>query len=419
MNIVQVSGGELRIPVERGGGSEETILNISKCLSKTGHNVTILDRKYSPADPDVEYINGVKIVRLMARRFNLSFLAKLPGFSELSFDIKLALNQIIFARQVKKYLAKADFDVIHVNVSITGLILATMGPNLRNRLFYLSQTPRRGKKSLKPWDKVAIALENRLVKRTRKTIVQNELVRGELITKAKVKPEDIVLVTTGTDTNKFNPNLYEGDVRQRYELEGKVAILFVGRIHADKGVEYLVKAANIVVNDFGYENARFVLVGPTEEFGSRESRRSPYLDKVKRLIEDYRLQQNMKLTGAIPLDDLSKLYAACDIFVLPSLTEAMPTAPLEAMASGKPVIGTRVGGIPTEVKDGQSGFLIDPADERQLAEKIKYFIDNPAERKKMGAYGRRLAEEKFDWSKITEKLLQVYKAEVGSITKHD
>ena len=397
MNIVHVSGAELRIPVEKGGGHEEYILSLSKCLSKAGHNVTILDRKYLPADPDFEYIDGVKIVRLGARKFALP-----------NLTISLALNYISFARQVNKYLARVNFDIVHVHVSITGLFLAIMRPSLRKRLFYTSHATRRGKKSLTPLDRIAIALENQLVKRIRTAIVLNELVRKGFITEARVEPERVVVLPMGTDTDRFNPTIDAGDVRQKHGLEGKVVILFVGRIRADKGVEYLVRAANIVLNDFGYENTRFVLVGPIEEFGLRKDRRSPYLDRVTHLIEDYRLQQGVKLTGAVSLDDLRKLYATCDIFVLPSLTEAAPQAPVEAMASGKPVIGTNVGSMPMQIKDEQSGFLINPADERQLAEKIKYLIDNPDERKRMGAYGRKLAEEEFDWEHITYKLVRIY-----------
>ena len=403
MNIIQVSPGELRIPVESGGGIEAYILNLSKSQSKAGHSVTILDRKYLSLDPDVEYIDGVRIVRLTTRRF-----------PRVNFTISFVLNQISFAFRVKKYLEKADCDAVHVHVSISGLFLAITARNLRNRLFYTSHSVRRGKKSLSRLDRMAIALENQLVKRARKAIVLNEVIREKLIMGVKAKPEDVVSVPVGIDTNSFIPNLDVGDVRQRYGLEGKAAILFVGRIRADKGVEYLVRAANMVVNEFGdNKEVQFLLVGPTEEFGSGGGARSPYLAKITRLIEDYGLQQNVKLTGALPLNDLRKLYAACDIFVLPSLAEAMPTAPLEAMASGRPVIGTRVGGIPMQVNNGQSGFLIDPADEKQLAERIKYLIDNPAEAKEMGAYGRRLAEEEFNWSKIAERTLQAYQSEDG------
>lgn len=397
MNIVQISSGELRIPVEKGGGIEAYILHLSKSLSKAGHNVVILDRKYSLADPDVEYIDGVKIVRLRAKR--------LP---RLNFIIGFVLNQIFFASRVKKYLAKADFDVIQVHHSVIGLFLATTGQNLRNRLFYLSQTSRRLKESLSLLDRMALALENQLVKRTMKTIVLNELVREKLIRAVKLKPENVVLMPVSIDVSRFDTNLDMGDVRQRYGLDERVTILFVGRICADKGVEYLVKAANIVVNEFGYKKAQFLLIGPVEQFSSGESARSPYLVKILRLIEDYYLKQNVSLTGALPFDDLRRLYLACDMFVLPSLTEAAPTASLEAMAGGKPVIGTKVGGIPMQIQDGKSGFLVDPEDERQLAEKIKYLINNPSKAQEMGAYGRKLTEEEFSSGRIAERLLQVY-----------
>ena len=193
---------------------------------------------------------------------------------------------------------------------------------------------------------MALILENLLVKHVRRVIVLSDPVRKKLIAEEIVKPKKVVLIPVGIDVNNFRPNSNGDSVRQRFGLEGKVTILFAGRIRANKGVEYLVKAANIVVNKFGVKNARFLLVGPTEEFGSGEEAHSSYLAKIIRLIEDYGLRQNVTLTGAVPLDSLRMLYAVCDMFVLPSLTEAMPTAPLEAMVSGKPVIGTRVGGIP-------------------------------------------------------------------------
>lgn len=401
MKIVNISGGELRIPVGKGGGAEEYILNISKCLSRMGHDVTILDRKYSLTDSDIEYVDGVKIVRLKARMFSSPILT-----------VNLTVNYISFARQVRKYLATVDSDVVHVHVSIIGLYLTIISRVLRDRLFYTSHATRRGKTSRTPLDKMAIALENFLVKRVRRAIVLNESVRGELISKARVNPKDLCILPMGTNTELFNPAIDVGNIREKYDLNGKAIILFVGRIREDKGIEYLLKAANIVVNEFGCEDVQFVLVGPTEEFVLQKKQSSPYLNSVLQLIKDFRLQHVVRLTGVVPLDDLRKLYAACDLFVLPSLTEAAPQAVIEAMSSGKPVIGTRVGAIPTQIDHGQSGFLVDPADEHQLAERFKYLIDEPDERKRMGAYGRKLAEANSDWSKITEKLLQVYNTEV-------
>ena len=335
MNILQVSSGELRIPAELGGGVEAPILEISAQMSKLGHSVTILDRKYSQDDPDIDYIEGVKIVRLRASRV-----------PRVNFTISFVLNQVLFAYRVRKYLAGADFDVIQVHFSVAGLILSLMAPGLRSKLFYTSHGNRRAKEQLTPLDRMALALENQLVKRVRKVIIESEVIRDKLIEQARLRHQDVVAIPIEVDMDTFNPNLDVGDVRERYGLDGKHNILFVGRIHPDKGVEYLVKAANIVINEFGCGETQFLLVGPAEQFGSGEDARSPYLAKILRLIEDYGLGQQVKLAGTLPLEDLRRLYAACDVFVVPSIADLGPRVQLEAMASGKPVVGTKVGTMP-------------------------------------------------------------------------
>ena len=117
---------------------------------------------------------------------------------------------------------------------------------------------------------------------------------------------------------------------------------------------------------------------------------------------------NVRFTGFIPYEDLKALYSACDIFVLPSFEEGFGIVLTEALASGKPLIGTKVGGIPMQRRDGWNGFLVEPGNEKQLAEKIKYLMDHPEEREIMGRNSRKLAEEEFDWKKITERYLEVY-----------
>lgn len=405
MNIVQVSPGEVKLPTKIGGGIEAYVFTISKQLSQMGHKVTILDRKYSPTDADIECIDGVNIVRLKARMFGFS---RVPNFSNLRSILTYISNQAAFAFQVNKYLQNTkDADVIHVQDALGGFVLAMTDKGLRGKLFYTSHSARRTKDFPTLRDRILFIPENWLARWARRVIAFNEVARAKLIQGAKVEPEKVVVVHHEVDTTAFNPDLDVGDVRQRYGLEGKVAILFVGRICIDKGLEYLVKAANIIVNELGYEQAEFLLAGPVDEFNT------PYLARIQQLIEDYELQSNVRLTGTVDFDDLRKLYVACDMFVLPSLAETTPRVITEAMACGKPVIVTKAGGIPREVEDGQSGFFFDPANERQLAEKIKYFLDNPTEAKKMGAYGRRLAEEELSPGEMAERVLQVYQGERG------
>jgi glycosyltransferase involved in cell wall biosynthesis len=399
MNIVQVSVGELRIPV-KAGAVEVIILSLSKELVKMGHNVTIIDRKYSKEDPAVEYIDGTKIVRLRSRRF--------PHLSPI---VRMGLNQFLFALGVRRYLSRAeDVDIIHTHTSIIGLTLAMLCRNLRGKLIYTSHSARRLMDSPSLVGRLALLPENKLFKRIKKTIVLSEVARERLILVNKVKSQTVVSIPFGIDLNRFNPNLSGEGIRQRYGLEGKEVILFVGTINQRKGVEYLAKAANIVVNEFGYRNAFFLLVGPTEAFGLRKDFQTQYLAKILSLIENHGLKENVRLTGLVPQEELGNFYAACDIFVLPSFAEALPAVLLEAMACGKPVIGTKAGGIPRQI-EGQSGFLIEPGNERQLAERIKYLIDNPSRAKEMGACGRKNTEGEYNWTKIVEALLQVYQGE--------
>jgi glycosyltransferase involved in cell wall biosynthesis len=112
------------------------------------------------------------------------------------------------------------------------------------------------------------------------------------------------------------------------------------------------------------------------------------------------------MVGPVPFEDLRKLYITSQLFVLPSLAEMSPSVISEAMASGKPVIGTRVGGIPTQIVDGVNGFIVDPGDERQLAMKISCLLKDRQLRETMGKNSRRIAEESLTWKKAAEELLK-------------
>jgi glycosyltransferase involved in cell wall biosynthesis len=170
----------------------------------------------------------------------------------------------------------------------------------------------------------------------------------------------------------FNPNISR-DLKKSLNPSGPV-ILTVARISPEKGLHYLVEASRTVVEKI--PNARFVI--------------QPYSSQLKykkyllSIINKYGLQEYFRIfTKKVPYSEMPSYMAAADVFVLPSLSEGMPTTILEAMASGVPVVASRVGGIPDIVVHGHNGMLVEPADVTGLAESILKVLLNEELRKKL------------------------------------
>ena len=399
MNIVLVSGGWVRIPPQEGGGAEAFILNLAKQFSHMGHTVTLIDRKYSADDSEAEYIDGVKTVRLNSARFK-----------KFNFTINFVLSQICFGLSVNKYLKTTpDIEVVHLYTTMIGLVLVFVNRSIRKKLFYTSVGLRRDKKMPAIGDRIAIWLETLLIKRVKRTAIANELMAEKLVTDTKIESERVQVVPIGVDTGQYNPGHNIEEIRNKYNTGNDNTVLFIGRICADKGVEHLIKAADIVVNRCGKDNVRFIIAGPSEQFDSHNTACGGYTEKVKRLVDEYALNQKVTFAGIVPIDEKIGLYTACDMVVIPSVVDLDPQVQIEAMASGKPVIGTRVGTMPRRIEDGKSGFIIEPADEKQLADKILYLLNNPEELKSMGKHARQSIVEKYSAENMAARMIEVYK----------
>lgn len=202
---------------------------------------------------------------------------------------------------------------------------------------------------------------------------------------------DIEVVHIGVDASVFKPmggNSYlEG---------GDPRILTTARLHKYKGLGYLVQAMKVVIEYL--PQARLYVLGR----GAEESR-------LRRQVSDLGLEEHVVfLKVSVPNYEMPHLYSECDIYVQPSVIEPYGIAVLEAMACGRPVVGTRVGGMLDTIVDGVTGFLVAPRDPRELAHAIVELGDARA-RHSMGTNARRRIVETFDWMVIAARYDQLIK----------
>ena len=388
--------GEKALP---GIGSVPSVVYyLAKYTAKKGHDVTILERGHDKNDPEEEYIDGIRYVRIRAEKLPAAPYKLIKSPTGL---MRLLSDNVRMALKINKFLKKENFDVIHVHFPFAACVLININRKIREKMVYTAHIGEE-KKRFGLDSKLSLlklfSPDLYLMKRVKKSVVLNENIKSLLVAKG-LKDEKLEAIPNGIDVNEFNVSKDEIErVKEKYKLNG-VTVMFAGTITPRKGVDRLVKAAEMILKD--RKDVTFLLVGNLkldEGFANR----------VVKYVKDKGLDRNIRFTGFVPYEDLKTLYSACDIFVLPSLEEGHGIVLTEAMASGKPLISSNVGGIPMQIRDGWNGFLVEPGNERQLAEKIRHLIENEEERERMGKNSRKLAEEKFSWEKIADRYVEVY-----------
>ncbi len=162
-------------------------------------------------------------------------------------------------------------------------------------------------------------------------------------------------------------------------------VLFAGALIPRKGVHILLDAFALVARDV--PETLLEIAGAAEN--------PDYARDLQRQAERLGLAGRVRFLGPLPQDQLAGRMAAAEVFVLPSLSEGLPRVVYEAMACGRPVVGSRAGGIPELIEDGVTGFLVPPGDAASLADRIRWVITHPTEGAQMGQRGRAAAQALF------------------------
>lgn len=203
----------------------------------------------------------------------------------------------------------------------------------------------------------------------------------------KISKKEVYILPNGVDTTSFNESKNKSN-------DNTTEIVYIGSLLPVKGVEYLIEAINILHQTHPKISLTIV--------GDGSNRRS-----LEQIVKKHGLEQNIIFTGKISHEDVPNRLNSNDIFVLPSISEGMPNVLLEAMAAGLPIVATNVGGIPDIVKNNKNGYLVEPKNPQQLAERIHFLIEN-TEIHRIISEQNQVDAQKYDWNNIITKLENIY-----------
>ena len=198
------------------------------------------------------------------------------------------------------------------------------------------------------------------------------------------------VVYNGVDTKRFSPGKRDTELTEAFLLEGRRAVLFVGRYSNQKGADTLLRAVARMPDDTVLLMAGG---GPLEE-------------RLRVLTKELGIEERTRFLGVVAHHELPRLYRAADVVAVPSNMEPLGIVCLEAMACGAPVVASDVGGLPELVGD-DAGLLIEPGDPDGLAQGLTTVLEDGKLARRMGAAGRKRAE-KMDWDTISAQVEDLY-----------
>ncbi|MDP9400185.1 MAG: glycosyltransferase [Actinomycetota bacterium] len=345
------------------GGLQNHAAHLTRALDGEGVAQTVLTRRLPPS-PALERLGErTRVVRL----------------GTCAPTVPLALGADVVHLHFDGRFATAPTAVAAARLHRAALVV-TLHTSLRHTLVVDSPTAARLKARGAP-------VEGWVTRRADAVVCLTQRVARALVAEG-LAPERVHVIPSGVDPVRFarvGADPFADVARPR--------VLFHGRVQAEKGVHTLVRALALLRAD-----ARLVLVGD----GSERAR-------VEALARELGVADRLRITGFVPHEQVPTALAHADVAVLPSVSEELGTAMLEALHAGLPVVASRVGGIPEVIEDGVSGLLTPPGDPAALAAALDRVLLEPGLAARLAAGGRARARD-FSWPALAQRVLGVYRA---------
>lgn len=353
------------------GGMERYVYNLSKNLIREGHAVEVFTSNV-PEGRTHDVVDGIPVRRLKC--------IGEPLRNPLVPSILFLLDEL------KK------FDIIHVHNLYGSLALSI--PLLKRFCRIPLVLTHHGQLVYgEPMKDICVKIYEKSIGKVILKYVDNTIVLSEsdaqYISSSGFKGDNIEVLPNAINPADFAAyiNVDTAEFIAKYHLEGRKRILFVGEVTNRKGIPTLIKSIPLLLKKVLKEEVVFVVVGSGEN-----------LSDARALARDLGVESHVVFTGRLPFVELMQAYRSADLFVLPSLSEGLPTSILEAMYFGLPVVSTDIPGVKDHFND--FAILVPPKNELALSNAIISVLDDEDFASMLSRRGRKLVLDKYTWDNI-------------------
>ncbi len=358
------------------GGAERLMIPILDHLDKDRFNVRVCVLQSKGGNPLIEDILalGVRVDSMGIRRLrDLSSLSRLQKYLK-DEQVSLVHTQLEFANILGNISAK----LLHLPSVCTVHVLPPAGGSLKNKLHQWVE-----------WLALRLFCDH--------VITVSEVTRRHYIAQSGISPQKLSTIYNGIDLDRFRrlePSLERVAVREEFRVPLDANLLTtIAVLRLQKGIEYMLRALPAVLES--HPNTYYLIAGD-----------GTHRDNLMAEAEELGVRDRVIFVGT--RRDVPRLLVASDVFVLPTLTEALPTVLAEAMASHVPIVASAVGGVPEMVVNNKNGKLVSPAEPAELSNACNTLLDSPEMRRSMGEFGWQIVNQKFNIMNQVNQLQNLY-----------
>ncbi|HXK34620.1 MAG TPA: glycosyltransferase [Dehalococcoidia bacterium] len=379
------------------GGQNVYVRQLARHLVRQGYEVDTYTRRTSEDDPEIMVWEGGRVVHVRA------------GPAEPLPKERLLPYMGAFAEELVRAARQRRYDVVHANFWMSAMasleVKRRLGVPLVVTFHALGRVRRMHQGAADGFPDERFAIEERVFAEADRVIAECPQDLLDMVTLYGADPSRIVIVPCGFDPEELAPVPRPAARREIGAAAGERIVLYVGRMVPRKGVETIVRAMALL-GEGDSPGARLLVVGG--EADSPDPAATPEIGRLRALARELGVGERVTFAGRQPRERLRYFYSAADVFVTVPAYEPFGITPLEAMACGTPVIGSRVGGIKHTVRDGETGWLVAPDDAAALASAIETALRHPELRELLGRQARAHVAADYQWGAVCERVAAVY-----------